>query len=284
MYEYFYLYRYNVLMKELNGADVAEFIKERQIREVRSLIQSHQVLPKLAIICTNDNPATELYIRLKKAYGADVQVAVDEHRCTEKEALTLIKELNDDNLVHGIIVQLPLSDVNLTQELVDSVAAGKDVDGLGVKTQFTPATPQAILWLLAAYNTDLLAGPIAVIGQGRLVGAPLVKLLESSGCTVVPIDEHTPDPGAITKESSVIITAVGKPGVLTGAMVSPGTTVIDAGVATDSSGFVGDATDDVREIKDIRMTPKRGGVGPLTIAALFENVITAAKATVRSAA
>ena len=264
-------------MKELNGSEVVGFIKERQLHEVRALVQAHHILPKLAIIRTNQNRVVDVYMKLKKAYGADVGVLVEVFDCSEHDAHKVIAKLNADPSVHGIVVQLPLGDVSQTDELLNSVAPEKDVDGLGESAVFAPATPTAIMWLLAAYNTDLGSSAITIMGQGRLVGAPLGRMLKDSGYSVTLVDETTPNTKEITLASDVIITAVGKPEVLTSDMVQPGATVIDAGVATDANGFVGDIADDVREVRDVRVTPKRGGVGPLTIAALFENVITAAK-------
>ncbi len=264
-------------MKELNGREVAGFIKERQAHEVRSLRQAHHVTPRLAIVRTNDDPAITLYVRLKKAYGDDIGVVVDEYMCDETEVQGRIESLNADQTVHGIIVQLPLSDTSQTERILNLVSPLKDVDGLANETQFVPATPQAILWLLAAYNIELSAKRVVVMGQGRLVGAPLAQLLVESGVEVQTIDLSTENPAVLTSNADVIITAVGKKDVLTAEMVKPGVVVVDAGVATDVAGFEGDINDDVRSVLDIRVTPKKGGVGPLTVAALFENVLTAAK-------
>src|SRR5262245_29782596 len=142
-------------MKLLNGKELAGFIKERQAKQVRGLRQAGHIQPKLAIALTIDHPTINVYVRLKKQYGADIQVEVDIHRVAQDEAPALIKQLNQDPSVHGIIVQLPLERPDETEDIVNMVAPDKDVDALGTQARFDPATPLAILWLLAGYNVDL---------------------------------------------------------------------------------------------------------------------------------
>src|SRR5688572_25362344 len=136
-------------MKWLNGKDLAEFIKERQARQVRALKQALNIHPKLAIVLTIEHPIINLYVRLKKAYGADLGIDVDIHRVGQDDAPALIENLNSDDSVHGIIIQLPLERPEDTDKVVSLVAPEKDVDALGGKAMFDPATPMAILWLLA---------------------------------------------------------------------------------------------------------------------------------------
>ncbi|MEO8863331.1 MAG: tetrahydrofolate dehydrogenase/cyclohydrolase catalytic domain-containing protein, partial [Candidatus Saccharimonadales bacterium] len=164
-------------MRLLNGRELAEFIMERQAHQVRALRQSHAVAPKLAIIRTNPNPIVDSYMKLKQDYGADLLVDVDVHTIDQSAALTTIAELNDDPSVHGIIVQIPLPDPAQTSDILNAVAAAKDVDGLAEHTSFDPATPLAVNWLLAGYNIDL-APPkkLVIVGHGRLVGKPLVRI------------------------------------------------------------------------------------------------------------
>lgn len=265
-------------MKLLNGAEIAEFIKERQARQVRGLRQAHGINPHLAIIRANPDPVVDSYMRLKKGYGEDINVDVTVHTVNQSEVLDLVHKLNDDNIVHGIIVQLPLPDISQTSEILNSVSPSKDVDGLGEKPAFEPATPLAIVWLLAGYNVELRNKNIAVVGQGRLVGAPLSTMLESSGYNVVRIDRETPGIAEKIMAADVIISATGSPGVITKELLQPKAVVVDAGVATDKNGLIGDVDPEVRTMPDITITPEKGGVGPLTVCALFENVITAASA------
>ncbi len=265
-------------MKLLNGAELAEFIKERQAHQVRGLRQAHDVEPKLAIVVTVDNPVIETYMRLKKRYGSDILIDVDIHRVKQAEVKQLLNKLSDDKTVHGIIVQLPLEDPSQTDEIVNLVAPTKDVDALGAKAAFEPATPMAIMWLLSGYNVDLNGKRVLLIGRGKLVGAPLEKLLKDSGVDVHVADRNTDNLKQEVLEADVIITATGSPAILSADMIKPNAVVVDAGVASESGKTVGDLAPDVYERDDLTITPKKGGVGPLTVCALFENVIRAALA------
>ena len=264
--------RYNdLVMKVLNGSELAGFIKERQAREVRSL----GMRPKLAIVQCKDDPVINTYVRLKKKYGADLGIDVDIHFVSQEEIATLLQKLNSDMGVHGVIVQLPLTDPSQTDEIVNMVAPEKDVDALGKDAKFDPATPMAIMWLLSGYNVDLKNKHILLVGRGKLVGAPLEKILNSSGLDAEVIDREAKDLSAHTKEADVIITATGSPAILYSSMIKKSAVVVDAGVASEEGKTVGDLADDVYERDDLTITPKKGGVGPLTVCALFENVIRA---------
>ncbi|HSX30462.1 MAG TPA: bifunctional 5,10-methylenetetrahydrofolate dehydrogenase/5,10-methenyltetrahydrofolate cyclohydrolase [Candidatus Saccharimonadales bacterium] len=269
-------------MKVLNGLELAGFIKERQAHEVRGLRQAHGIRPKLAIVATIDHPAIEVYMRMKARYGDDILVEVETHRVVQSEASALIQKLNTDDSVHGIIVQLPLEDPSGTEEIVNLVAPEKDVDALGAHATLDPATPLAILWLLAGYNVDLAGKKIVLVGRGKLVGAPLERMLLASGNDVTVVDRKTPDAATIIREADVIVTATGTPGLVKSDMIKEGAVVVDAGVAGEQGKTVGDLADDVYERQDLTITPRKGGVGPLTICALFENVIRAARATTAS--
>ena len=264
-------------MKVLDGKELAEFIQERQARQVRALRQAQQVAPKLAIVVTIDHPAIEIYMRMKNRYGAEIQIDVDIHRIDQSRALETIAVLNADPLVHGIIVQLPLADPTTTDAVVDAVAPSKDVDALGKNAIFDPATPMAILWLLAGYNIDLKQKKVLLVGRGKLVGAPLEKIMLQSGVDVSVADRTTTDLQVVCQTADIIITATGQPGIITAAMIKPGAVVVDAGVAGEHGKTVGDLAADVYERPDLTVTPTKGGVGPLTICALFDNVIRAAR-------
>jgi methylenetetrahydrofolate dehydrogenase (NADP+)/methenyltetrahydrofolate cyclohydrolase len=269
------------LMKLLNGRELAEFIKERQAHEVRALRQAHGVQPKLAIVLTVDNPVIDVYMRLKQRYGADISVEVEVMRIEQAEAPATIARLNDDPSVQGIIVQLPLADPAQTEEIVNLVAPEKDVDALGTQAMFDPATPMAILWLLAGYNVSLQPDKkVLLIGRGRLVGAPLERILKASGVDVSVADRNTPDLAAATLQADVIITATGSPAIVHSDMIKQGAVVLDAGVAAEDGKTVGDVSPELYERDDLTITPAKGGVGPLTVCALFDNLIRAARNTV----
>lgn len=267
-------------MKVLNGRELADYIKERQARMVRNLRQEFKVLPKLAIIQCNDDPVINTYVNLKKRYGADILVDVAIYFVDQSAIPALIQELNADNSVHGIIVQLPLTDTAQTEEIVNLVAPEKDVDALGLTPAFEPATPMAILWLLAGYNIDLQGKHILLVGRGKLVGAPLERMLQDSGFDVEVIDREAQDLSQHTKDADVIITATGSPAILYADMIKQDAVVVDAGVASESGKTVGDLHESVYQRDDLTITPTKGGVGPLTVCALFDNVIRAARNTV----
>jgi methylenetetrahydrofolate dehydrogenase (NADP+)/methenyltetrahydrofolate cyclohydrolase len=261
-------------MKVLNGRELAGFIKERQARQVRALRQALRVEPKLVIVVAKDDPVIETYMKLKEKYGADILIDVEVHRVQQSKVPELIKKLNTDKTVHGIIVQLPIEDPAQTDEIVDMVAPEKDVDALGKNATFEPATPMAILWLLAGYNINLSGKKILLIGRGKLVGAPLERILLSQGLDVETVGREVKDLSEKTLDADVVITATGSPAILYADMIKQGAVVVDAGVASESGKTVGDLAEDVT------LTPVKGGVGPLTVCALFDNVIRAARNSV----
>lgn len=264
-------------MKILDGSELVGYIKERQAKQVRALRQSWRVLPRLAIVRTGDNPVIDVYMRLKKTYGEDILIDVDVYNVTEADLFDQIKKLNNDENVHGIIIQLPLSNPSQTDEAVRLVAAEKDVDGLGDRPSFTPATAMAINWLLAGYNIDLKNKKIAIVGNGRLVGAPLYEIWKKAGFDVSVYDDKTSDLSAAIKTSDVIVTATGVPGLIKNDMIKNSAVIVDAGTASEKGKIVGDLAEEIRARKDLTITPIKGGVGPLTVAALFDNVIQAAR-------
>lgn len=271
-------------MKLLNGSELAAYMKERQAKQVRALRQAHHVYPKLAIVQTVDNPVIDSYVRLKQAYGDDILIEVEVHKVDQSEIHGVIERLNNDPSTHGIIIQLPLADESGTQSAVDAVAGEKDVDGLGENAVLDPATPMAIIWLLAGYNVQLEGRKIGIVGQGRLVGAPLARMWQASGYDVTVFDEHSQDMEAQLPQFDVIVTAAGVPGLINANDVKHGAVVVDAGTAAEHGKIVGDVAPNLRERDDVTITPEKGGVGPLTVTALFDNVIRAAQTTVKKSA
>lgn len=264
-------------MKVLNGTELAAYIKERQAKQVRGLRQADHVVPKLAIIQTTDDPVITTYVHMKQRYGADILVEVEVHRLTSDELFTTTETLNADTSIHGIIIQLPLADESQTEKAVNLVAPEKDVDGLGKEAQFTPATPMAIDWLLAGYNVTLTGKKIAIVGNGRLVGAPLAKMWQQAGHDVTVFDTDSSDMSARLQEADVIVSAAGVPGLITAQVVKPGAVVVDAATSAEHGKILGDVAEDVRVRDDLTITPEKGGVGPLTVTALFDNVIRSAR-------
>jgi methylenetetrahydrofolate dehydrogenase (NADP+)/methenyltetrahydrofolate cyclohydrolase len=266
------------MTKLLNGSELVGYIKERQAREVRALIQARHITPKLVIIKSKGaSSVIDTYVRMKQRYSEDIHIETVVETLSEDEMPAKIAELNEDASVHGMIVQLPLDDKDRTDEIVNLLAPEKDVDGLGANAGFDSATATAVNWLLAGYAVELKGKKIAIVGGGRLVGGPLAKMWMNSGFDVTVLGSKTEDIGSILRESDVIVTATGVPHLVTSSMVGVGAVVVDAGTASENGVIVGDVDESVREREDLTITPEKGGVGPLTITSLFDHVITAAK-------
>lgn len=274
------------MTKVLSGRDLADFIKERQAKQVRGLIQHDRVQPRLAILTTSrpglENTPIETYMRIKQNYGDDIRIETEVLRIPQSELLSKVKEFNKDDKTHGIIIQLPLENPNVTDEIVNAVIPAKDVDALGVNATLDPATPMAINWLLAGYNVELKNRNVVIVGNGRLVGAPLAKMWHNSGIDVTVVDISTENIKQIILQADIIVTATGVSGLITSDMVKIGAVVVDAGTSSENGKIVGDVAPEVRQRSDLTITPEKGGVGPLTIAALFDNVIRAARATIKN--
>jgi methylenetetrahydrofolate dehydrogenase (NADP+)/methenyltetrahydrofolate cyclohydrolase len=267
-------------MRLLNGGELADYIKERQAKQVRALRQADEVFPKLVILLTDDNPVIDVYVRLKKVYGEDILIDVEVINLPQAEIYSRIEQINLDSSVHGIVVQLPLKDVGETDQIVNLIDPSKDVDGLGTNAGFVSATATAIDWLLVGYNVDLSGKSIAIVGNGRLVGAPLAKLWSGAGHEISVYDDTTTDLSLQLKLADVVVSATGVPNLIKSESLKLGAVVVDAGTASEGGKIVGDVDPRVRERDDITITPEKGGVGPLTIAALFDNVIAAARSSV----
>ena len=265
-------------MKLLDGTELADYIKERQAKQVRNLRQSWQVAPKLVIIQTVDDPVIDMYVRMKRRYGDDIGVEVEVLRPTAEQVIDTIGTLNADSSAHGIIVQLPLVEGVAIENVLNAVDVSKDVDGLAEGSRFTAATAQAIDWLLAGYNVDLKGRKIAIVGNGRLVGAPLARLWTEAGYQVSVFDEHSKNMNKSLRRHNVIVSAAGVPGLIGVDSVQPGAVVVDAATSAEHGEVVGDVSADLRTRNDLTITPEKGGVGPLTVASLFDNVIRAARA------
>jgi len=259
-------------MKILNGSDIAGYMKENQAHQVR-VLRSQKIQPKLVIIRNSESPVIKKYVQLKQNYGADIDVAVEDWKRDAIE--NAIIEANQDETVHGIIVQLPLEGEQDLDQILPQISPQKDVDGLGGGEIFESATATAINWLLASYDIPLERAKIALVGRGRLIGKPLARMWRNSGYDVSVF--HRGDDLSELKNFDVIVSATGAPHLIKNGMVSSGAVVVDAGTASEGGVLVGDVDDEVRERSDLlAITPKIGGVGPLTVTALFEHVLQAA--------
>lgn len=264
-------------MKYLSGSDLVEYISERQAKQVRSLIQSKEIKPELAIVNTNPNHLpSKKYLQLKKRRGEDLGIEVEVHQIEQKDARDTLQRLAKDDSIHGVILQLPLEDPTKTEELISLIPPEKDVDGLTKDSLVEPATVGAILWLLAGYNIDLRNKNILVVGEGKLVGAPLIKALQHQSLEPTSLDDSnsSEELTRAAKEADIIISAAGSPGLIKPEILKNGQVIIDAGTTEDGGGIKGDLDPSVYDSDlDIKVTPATGGVGPLTISYLFENLL-----------
>lgn len=258
-------------MKILNGSELAGFIKERQQKQVKSLNKK----PKLLIIRDSDNPVILKYVNLKIRYGEDIGIETEDfHAKNTEEIREKILSANEDKSISGIIIQLPILEKEKTANLCNLIKPEKDVDGLGENAKFDSATATAINWLLAGYDIKLNNQKIAIVGRGKLVGAPLFKMFQNSGLDVDLF--HRGDDLTKLKQYDIIITATGVPGLISNSLIKPGAAIVDAGTASEDGVLKGDISDEIRERSDLSaITPKIGGVGPLTISCLFDHVIQA---------
>ena len=258
----------------LGGRELAAYIKERHRLQVEAL----GFQPKLAIIMsTQATAATQSYVRVKTRYAHDIGAEVDVREVAPNNVslLKTITELNQQTDTNGIIVQLPIHGIDVDR-ILSALDPRKDVDGLHPKSRFSPATPQAIVWLLSGHGIEVRGKIITVVGQGRLVGAPLAKLLEESGATVIRCDKYTKDLPAETRRGDIVISATGQPDLVKPGMVKPGAVVVDAGSGEAGGSIRGDVDPALFEDESLSITPNPGGVGPMTVVALFDNLLQAA--------
>lgn len=260
-------------MRLLDGKSLAEFIKARQTRELEKQKRTKGLRPHLAIVMTGNNLVSDAYVALKREYAAEIGAETSLHKCEQAQAAQLIKKLGEDPVVTGIIVQLPLDDPAETDTVCKLIPPAKDVDGLNPSSKRDSATATAIDWLLAGYGIGLKDKKLVIAGKGRLVGAPLFKLWQEAGLDVTAMDDNDLSMSAVAA-ADVIVTATGNPGLLTIDDIKDGAVVVDAGAASVNGKLTGDIDPGVyASEKNLTITPRKGGVGPMTIAVLFERLI-----------
>ena len=243
----------------------------------------------LATILVGDDPASHVYVGKKHEASHEAGIESRDHRLAEdtpeSDVLDLVAELNADEDVDGILVQLPLPAHMDEPGVTRSVDPAKDVDGfhplnagrlfLG-KPLHVPATPLGIMALLAEYEVELEGRRAVVIGRSEIVGKPVAMLLLAKHATVTICHSRTRDLAEHTRAADILVAAVGRPGLVTPDMVKPGAVVVDVGVNRNESGLIGDVDPAVAEVAGL-MSPVPGGVGPMTIAMLLRNTLSAAR-------
>lgn len=254
-------------MKILSGSELAGYIKERQAKQARALMAQGRRL-KLAIFYDNDSPVILKYIKLKEGYGRDIGVEVVARKINAENATRELNIAAEDATVTGIVVQLPLKTVGM--EILDLIPFSKDVDGL--RGESDTATARAIHWLLTGYGVELGGKKLAIVGHGKLVGAPLEKMWRASGYDVTVFDIG--DDLARLVDFDLVVSATGVPQLIRSEMLREGAVVVDAGTASEGGVIRGDLDETVyTKRQDLTLTPRVGGVGPLTVAMLFEGVV-----------
>ena len=283
----------------IDGKAIAEKIKGEIARQVEQMLKRGMRAPHLAAILVGDDGASMTYVGHKEKACAQVGFKstvyrLDKHT-TQKELLSLIAGINDDDSIDGLIVQLPLPEGLDEQSVINAISADKDVDGfhpfntgkmmLGLPT-FLPATPYGIMTLLKESNIETKGKHCVIIGRSNIVGKPMANLLSAKGdgadCTVTLCHSRTPDISHFTLDADIIIAALGHPKFLTRDMVKPGAVVIDVGITrvedkSKKSGFRLQGDVDYENVAPIAsyITTVPGGVGPMTIVSLLKNTITA---------
>lgn len=263
---------------------------KRQIVELRD----KGIVPKLAVILANDDPASRIYVGRKRKLcvelGIDETEYLFDEKVTEKELLEVIDRLNKNDEIHGILIQLPLYKHIDEQKILDSVNPKKDVDGfsavnMGKLYQGTgdiiPCTPKGILTILKELEPNLAGKNVVVVGKSLIVGKPMAAILLNEGCTVTICHSRTTNLVEHTKAADILIVATGVPHLIKENMVKEGAIVIDVGLTKVKDKLVGDVdTEKVKE-KVKHITPVPGGVGITTVYSLAENVVGLAKKSVK---
>jgi len=260
----------------LSGKPVAQAI-EQEIIDLIEKLQEKSIKPAMAVVLVGNDPASLLYTRKKHEKAESLGIGFKLYHFPadfrEDDLVTLINDLNKNKNIHGIIVQSPLPDNINPEKVLAAIDIKKDIDGLN--NGFTPPAAGAILELLDFYNIDLTNKKIVLVGRGKLVGAPLEKLFLAKNIKAMVCDSKTADLSSKTKEADVIISAVGKPGLITTEMVSEKSIIIDAGTAEMGGQTAGDVDSKVYE-KVAAYSPVPGGIGPITVIKLMKNLIEAA--------
>lgn len=275
----------------IDGRLVSDLVLKEVARDVKSLKKS-SVKPKLVIILVGENPASVSYIRQKtiaaEKVGIEGEVMNLPTSTTTARLISHIEKLNGDKSIHGILVQLPLPPQIATELIIRAIDPRKDVDGfhaynigkMFLSKEFenlSPCTPRGIIYLLEKNKIPLAGKHVVIVGRSNIVGKPLAVMLINRDATVTVCHSKTKDPASFTRQADILVAAVGKPKFITPAMVKSGAVVIDVGTTKVENKITGDVDFEAVAKKASWITPVPGGVGPMTVACLMENVVRAAK-------
>jgi methylenetetrahydrofolate dehydrogenase (NADP+)/methenyltetrahydrofolate cyclohydrolase len=278
-----------VTARLIDGTAVARRVREDVAQGVAKLLAAGGTPPGLATVLIGDDPASEVYVRNKRRLSVEAGM-LDQHRhlpgdVDQESAAALLDELAADPAVSGILLQLPTPGHLDSDELVARIPAGKDVDGLTTlnagrlllgRPGLRPCTPAGVMTLLDEYDVPLTGVEAVVVGRSPLVGKPMAQLLLARNATVTTCHSRTRDVAEVCRRADVLVVAAGIPGLIGADAVKPGATVVDVGIHRGENGLHGDVRfDEVAEVAGL-ITPVPGGVGPMTIAMLLANTLTAA--------
>ncbi len=280
----------------IDGKKFAEGVRAKVADHVTRLKEENGITPGLAVVLVGEDPASQVYVRNKHKSTVEVGMNSFEHRLpadtSEADLLALIKQLNSDPDVHGILCQLPLPG-HLNEELViNSILPEKDVDGFHISNvgllstgqkSMVPCTPLGCLMMLRAHHGSLSGKNAVVVGRSNIVGKPMANLLLKDSCTVTIAHSRTRNIEALCRGADIVVAAIGRPEMITGDWIGEGATVIDVGInrvpapekGEGKMKLVGDVEFSSAVEKAGAITPVPGGVGPMTIACLLANTVTA---------
>ncbi len=277
-----------MVAQRIDGKAFAAGLRAKIAGQVAALRAEHGITPGLAVVLVGDDPASQVYVASKGKQTVAAGMNSYEHRLPadagQAELLALIGRLNADPEVHGILVQLPLPAHIDETEIINAIAVKKDVDGFTVantgrlatgQRAMVPCTPLGCLMLLRDHLGDLSGKSAVVIGRSNIVGKPMAQLLLADSATVTVAHSRTQDLPAVVRGADIVVAAVGRPEIIKGDWIKPGATVIDVGINRTDKGLVGDV--DYASVAEVAgaITPVPGGVGPMTIACLLANTLTA---------
>ena len=285
----------------IDGKITAERLRAEVAQEVAALKAQHGLQPGLAVVLVGEDPASQVYVRSKGEHSKAAGMYSVTHRLSadvsQDDLLALVRQLNADPAIHGILVQLPLPKGLDEKAVIETIDPAKDVDGLHVVNagrlaqglpSLVPCTPLGCMILLRETLGDLTGKRAVVIGRSVLVGKPVAQLLLAADCTVTIAHSRTQDLAAVCREADILVAAVGRPQMVKGDWIKPGATVIDVGInrvpfrdpvkaAEGKTKLVGDVAYKEALAVAGHITPVPGGVGLMTVACLLQNTVTAAK-------
>lgn len=276
----------------IDGKAVSAAVREDVTAATADFVAKSGVTPHLAAVLVGDDPASQVYVRNKERACEKCGLKSTLHRLpaeiTQEELTKLVQGLNEDPSVHGILVQLPLPKHLDSVAILDAILPAKDVDGfhpenvglmLQGRPRFLPCTPHGVMKLLEHEQIETAGKHAVILGRSDIVGKPMAGLLVQRGAdaTVTICHSRTADIGAITRQADILIAAVGRPEFVTADMLKPGAVVIDVGINRVNDKLLGDVEFSGAMEKCSAITPVPGGVGPMTIAMLLQNTLTAAR-------